>query len=182
MNWLLGATWDILVFLNHTRKTFWYYILIDLASGLLFSLTSNSVRMQFWKNLQWNQRQNIKVRSVLDFVNPEIRAEILFQIVTYWLKGEIVSPQIVSQNQTLQSSAKCRLWHLRWHIVRFPTQVRWFDTNVCHNNVCQREGDLEAMRTLGQSTSVLTSNGCQQFLLLLVGLLTKYELFLDRQS
>ena len=181
MNWLLGANWDILVFLNHTRKTFWYYILIDLASGLLFSLTSNSVRMQFWKNLQWNQRQNIKVRSVLDFVNPEIRAEILFQIVTYWLKGEIVSPQIVSQNQTLQNSAKW-LWHLRWHIVRFPTQVRWFNTNVCHDNVCQREGDLEAMRTLGQSTSVLTSNGCQQFLLLLVGLLAKYELFLDRQS
>ena len=81
-------------------------------------------------------------------INPEIRAEILFQIVSYLLKGEIVSPQIASQNQALQSSAKCKLWHLRWHIVRFPTQVRWYNTNVCDHTVCQREGDLEAMRTL----------------------------------
>ena len=81
-------------------------------------------------------------------INPEIRAEILFQIVSYLLKGEIVSPQIASQNQALQSSAKCKLWHLWWHIVLFPTQVRWYNTNVCDNTVCQREGDLEAMRTL----------------------------------
>ena len=81
-------------------------------------------------------------------INPEIRAEILFQIVSYLLKGEIVSPQIASQNQALQSSAKCKLWHLWWHIVRFLTQVSWYNTNVCDHTVCQREGDLEAMRTL----------------------------------
>ena len=39
MNWLLRATWDIL------RKKNMLVLHFDLASGLLFSLTSNSVQM-----------------------------------------------------------------------------------------------------------------------------------------